>query len=494
MPLGHEIQHAKLQKKFQSLEATIAPQHTSLTKNENCDIAQNSNSRTNYQRISSNRSSGSGVEVWDGVFSPEVCRELHELAIDHSERTTGEEDDEDDEFDDENGDEEDDDSLDGSSVFVYRGQNRSPNDQLTPIEQALESFLDAYYDDQESTRDNLEKEIVVEYWCRQEHLNLEAHADVDEVWFERGCNSVVEKIAANHSSLFRYPAFGHVLYLTKPTIGLGPTCVFPPKEAADSFQGSIRDEVQSVVTIPAVPGRILRFPGNALHAVPKPAEIWFSQHDIAEDDDQDESDFHEMEDEEWDDDDDDDERSVILFNTWEMSYADKNDADRNYAGPIGVPLDPMFHVDSDIGIVEMMMSSVDMDGVEINEEFVQGMVAYARQQKNQQLGEWREKYCSPNADRIPSEDGVVESPVVYSKLHCQPRDSWTLAPIETTSIEKSQESIDTKRGNIRVPLMGDKLRRRYPQKTVRWSVPSSFEKGVMDPQRPCEFPLMTKAV
>ena len=475
-----------------------------------------------------------GVEVWDAVFSPEVCRELHELAMDHSERTTGEEDDDDEENDEEN---DDNDSLDGSSIFVHRGRNRSDVDQLTPIEQALDSFLDAYYDHGE---DDAIGEIVVEYWCRQEHLNLEAHADVDEVWFERSC-----KRRMNDANGFRYPSIGHVLYLTKPTLGIGPTCVFPPKVVRSSDDDAnqqndnngsvlITDEIESVVTIPAVPGRVLRFPGSALHAVPKPANVWFSQNDGLgdnEDHDNEDEDEHDEEeekendyeidgewdddedDEEWDEEDDDDEeRSVILFNIWEASDDDDqsdsdSDVDREIPiGPIGVHFDPMFHVDSDIDIVDMMMSSVDMDGVEVDEDFVKGMVDYARQQKNQQLKNWREKYCYPETElyqtsltdaetKSEADTGVkaeTDEPVVYSKVNCQPKNSWKLAPIDTSTTRMATEpeghAIDDT-GTIRVPLMGDKIRRRYPKKAVLWNVPSSFEKGVKEPEMPSEFPL-----
>ena len=45
---------------------------------------------------------------------------------------------------------------------------------LTPIEHALDSFLSAIGDDNP----------IVEYWSRQEYLNLEVHSDLDEAEFE----------------------------------------------------------------------------------------------------------------------------------------------------------------------------------------------------------------------------------------------------------------------------------------------------------------------
>mmetsp|Transcript_6652 Transcript_6652/g.12965 ORF Transcript_6652/g.12965 Transcript_6652/m.12965 type:complete len:217 (+) Transcript_6652:1191-1841(+) len=87
-------------------------------------------------------------------------------------------------------------------------------------------------------------------------------------------------------------------------------------------------------------------------------------------------------------------------------------------------------------------------------------------------------------------------PVVYSKVHCQPRASWKLAQIDTDATSKNKEETGTDDNlavvaalSIRVPLMGDKLRRRYPKKVVRWTVPPSFQEGVNDPERPFWFPL-----
>ena len=397
--------------------------------------------------------SSPSVEVWDGVFSVDVCEDLHELAIDHSERTTGEDDED---------EEDDDDSLQGSSIFYHRGPNRSTNDQLTPIEQAIDSFLTAYYNQKEN--DDPNREIVVEYWCRQEHLNLEAHADVDEVTFERSSDK-------NDPPTVRYPTIGHVLYLTKPTLGVGPTCVFPP--TAES--SSIKDEIDTVVTIPAMPGRVLRFPGNALHGVPKPADVWFSNSEEIEDNDDEDT----LDEEWWEDDDDDEERSVILFNTWER-YGDDT-TNSGPVGPVGVPVDPMFHVKTDIDVVDMMMSSVDMDdGVQVDEEFVQGMVSYAKQLRDQKLNDWKEDFCT-EGDSGKMEEG---EPLIYSKVHCQPIESWKSVPIQDTSANSPGD-----KGSIRVPLMGDEKRRRYPKNTVRWTVSSCFEEGVKEVEQPCQFPL-----
>ena len=449
--------------------ATLAPKSISALKDKGAGVDEKLQIEVTSGGIKSGENSR--VEVWDGVFSPEVCQDLHDLAIDHSERTTGEDDDDD-----------NDDSLDGSSIFFHRGRNRSEDDQLTPIEQALDSFLTAYYNRERTGDDDPNREIVVEYWCRQEHLNLEAHADVDEVSFERSCKKM-------NDPKFRYPSIGHVLYLTKPTLGLGPTCVFPPTTTTGrdyNADSSIKDEIASVLTIPAVPGRILRFPGNALHGVPKPADVWFSRGDGAS-----ASEYDDNVDAEWndeDDDDDDEERSVILFNTWETS--DDDTVTDISVGPIGVSFDPMFHANSDIGIVEMMMSSVDMDGVEVDEDFVKGMVAYAKQQKNDQLKDWYEKYSVHGTEQDPTKPKSenVEETVVYSKVNCQPSELWELSQIDKHH-SRSEGNSNGDKGTITVPLMGDEIRRRYTKNVVCWPISTFFEKGVKESEKPCEFPL-----
>jgi hypothetical protein len=90
-----------------------------------------------------------------------------------------------------------------------------------------------------------------------------------------------------------------VLYLQVGRQVRGPTCLFPHRSSGgDLIRGN---KVLDVVTVPAVVGRLLRFEGSMLHAVPRPTDLWllpFVQ-GVA---------MNEPE-EEWG-------RSVILFNTW----------------------------------------------------------------------------------------------------------------------------------------------------------------------------------
>lgn len=145
----------------------------------------------------------------------------------------------------------------------------------SPLERALVAILDEMGD----------FSPYIEYWCRQEWRHIEAHADVDEFLAKSGCNQ------------FRYPKNGHVLYLQVGEQVKGPTCIF--EECVSGGDVVAKSEV-SLLTIPAVEGRLLRFPGNLLHAVPRPTDIWLLPFV------QGSPDFTPVL----------FERSVVLFNTW----------------------------------------------------------------------------------------------------------------------------------------------------------------------------------
>jgi len=126
--------------------------------------------------------------------------------------------------------------------------------------------------------------------CRQEWKHIEAHSDVDER-------------LAIEEQIYRYPRNGHVLYLQVGTEVRGPTCLFPGRKTggdlATTDDGDDNSGIQ-LVTVPAVEGRLLRFEGCLLHAVPRPADLWllpFTKYGPREP----ESKFG---------------RSVVLFNTW----------------------------------------------------------------------------------------------------------------------------------------------------------------------------------
>ena len=154
-----------------------------------------------------------------------------------------------------------------TSVF---DRNTSPAGR-TIIESVLTALLDEMGD---STR-------FVEYWWRGEHKDMAVHRDVDEAI----CRS--RKHAGTGMGVQRCPETGHVLYLDIAPGLRGPTCVWDeeePSEAwaalavgadADARAGAPRS-LRRLNVVPAAPGRLLRFRGDLLHAVPKPALGWLS--------------------------------------------------------------------------------------------------------------------------------------------------------------------------------------------------------------------------
>lgn len=179
--------------------------------------------------------------------------------------------------------------------------------------------------------------MVVEYWTRQEWRHIEAHADVDENLSKRidqrsldDCGDLQSKYPTTYLQSYghRYPAYGHVLYLQVGTDVTGPTCIFPGRSTGGDLLRATHDlkscreisddvedkeEVQLSI-VPAVSGRLLRFDGRDLHAVPRPTDLWMIPFvkGSAEYEPQ----------EVWG-------RSVILFNIWP----------RDEEPPLDVPLD-----------------------------------------------------------------------------------------------------------------------------------------------------------
>lgn len=181
----------------------------------------------------------------------------------------------------------------------HRAFSRPFAGQLGIIEKTLDSILSEMGDEAG----------FVEYWTRQEWRSIEAHADVDEFLAK---NHDVE--GSTNSSDFRYPTNGHVLYLQVGSEVKGPTCVFPDRRSGSELLSG--DPVELVV-VPAVPGRLLRFGGDYLHAVPRPANLWLLKFVQGAPKYEPEEEFG---------------RSVILFNTWTTP-------------PLDVPLDVPIEAD-----------------------------------------------------------------------------------------------------------------------------------------------------
>lgn len=344
--------------------------------------------------------SSAPLEIFGRVFGSDVCRDLHELALDHAERG----------------------GLDGSSIF-YRDHSNSSL-PMTPLETALDSIL----------REIGDNNPIVEYWSRQEYLNLDAHADIDEEELE-------------DDGVLRYPTWGHVLYLHMERDHPAPTAVFPSRLGGWS-QDSAEDCIP-LVFVPAVAGRVLRFPGAALHAVPKPAARWLltphdqQQLDALEDEneggfDSNDDNFMDKSEDEWDEEDEGDEeddwieRSVILFNTWSEE------------GPRGVA--------RDTGTAGALP-----DGIALVEDDPND-----REQKKRE--EWHEQFG-----------------VGMKDLWCAPRKEWT--PVQLCQ-ESSQEKTN---GRLCVPLMGNEERRLHPHRFVQLDVVSKdIRHAALQPLRPTQ--------
>lgn len=157
-------------------------------------------------------------------------------------------------------------------------------------------------------------------------MNIDAHVDIDEVDLEE-------------EGRLRAPKMAHVLYLRmkEELRGECPTCVFPSQLVGwDSGEVDV-----DLVTVPAVQGRLLRFPGGAMHAVPCPANRWLltddeeirlrqGEEEDCDDDDEGEDDYDDEEDDDDDDDDEYIERAVLLFNTWSDDEPPPRDVPKDY--------------------------------------------------------------------------------------------------------------------------------------------------------------------
>ena len=129
----------------------------------------------------------------------------------------------------------------------------------SPIEAALGSYL---------SQVRCALGDYVEYWSRNEHVHVEFHRDLDEAGFDR-------------SGLERSPAAAHVLYLKLGASVRGPTCVLSPPlgDAGQAGTPASKKKTTAVVltVVPAVVGRVLRFDGDGLHGVPRPATRWLEK-------------------------------------------------------------------------------------------------------------------------------------------------------------------------------------------------------------------------
>ena len=350
--------------------------------------ASSSSSKTNIIDTLNHNS----IQVYDNVFSNFACEELSYLSEDHSRR-----------------------GNDGSSIFTRPPNNEKP---LTPLEHAIDSFL--------STIGDLT--MKVEYWSRDEYINIDTHSDIDE-----------EQLL--NENIIRCPKMGHVLYLEVEDELKGPTCVFPTKQYGwDSLQNQMIKDVE-LVTVPAVKGRVLRFPGNAMHAVPCPTTRWLlkskDQQQLSHEENIKVDVCNDIE----DFDDDFGERSVLLFNTWPDDEP----------GPRGVNGD--------------YMNGSLPEGISLNEEDAN---SFFHSEQARVLAEWEEEYGT-NAE----------------KIRCNEKGDWNEVDIVNV------QSIDTEEyKGLEIKLMGKESRRLHPNQFATLNGPHTFlENALRHDKQPFSFQL-----
>jgi hypothetical protein len=363
------------------------------------------------------------IQIFDNVFSKEACQTvLHELAKDHSERRV-------------------------SSIFRRSVSSITSSQLETPLEKILDHLLTTLLQDPTiQTTTSLDTsdqdDMYVEYWSRQDHLNLDTHCDIDE------------RSLDYEEDTLKFPSFSHILYL-KVTVPKGPTCIWEDETEQWSSHDSIHPSDSStittetsthvpLITIPAVEGRLVRFPGNLFHAVPKPYDRWILSPENGKlweqsdsnlklyDDDDDGDDYDDYDDDCNFNDDEDEEvneennnaeiRSVLLFNTWRIQDGPPIDVlpDREIYIPDGITLDD----DSDDGVNNIPTSLYG-------------------------AGEWTNSpFGSKSYDDL---------------LRCNPKSEWLKCPIQyDVFVPPISSTMET----IHVPLLGSPNRHGYPNPQI----------------------------
>ena len=189
-----------------------------------------------------------------------------------------------------------------SSVFDRRRNKRG----RTVLETVIASLLDECGD---TSR-------YVEYWWRGTWSEVGLHRDVDETLNKRVARRGVAHPDGRRTifGVQRCPNFGHVLYLNVSEGVAGPTCVFEEagEEECDVERSDCTDlggrpiALRQLVVCPPVCGRLLRFRGDMLHAVPGARDQYLAHEpeerglNIAAEEEK-----------------EDLLRSVLIFNTWD---------------------------------------------------------------------------------------------------------------------------------------------------------------------------------
>lgn len=272
----------------------------------------------------------------------------------------------------------------------------------TVLETALNSVLQQLGDDAPH----------VEYWWRDTWELVDAHADVDEYGFE------------DYGKL-RYPEHGHVLYLAVGPAVEGPTAVWEPVEGSTN---SGADAFGALTIVPACEGRLLRFQGDCMHAVPRPADVWLQHRfDSADGTDvwrssadlsvEDEAEArpppaaHDLT------------RSVVLFNTWQDAPVEVDTA------PATDPLEVVKEFAADFG------------GAAVDEKVA-----------------------------------ILSTPDAL----CQPVDQWRRTSPQLVAADSAADAAAAERTRLRVRLMGKTERHAHTEDSIELPAPAGLHDALVE--------------
>ncbi len=187
----------------------------------------------------------------------------------------------------------------GLAVFQYPLGDPTRH---TPVEQFLDQLLQQLYPEQT---------YFVEFWKRSEWRHILAHTDMDGKHIKKISTQMMvllllylasrvegweKQTSQSPSTPLRHPETGHVLYLQVGEFVRGPTVVWNVTRGGDLIAGNVYE----MISVPAVPGRLLQFQGTALHAVPRPSDVYWTHQEDGNAPYDTSLDL----------------RSVLLFNTW----------------------------------------------------------------------------------------------------------------------------------------------------------------------------------
>ena len=156
----------------------------------------------------------------------------------------------------------------GGTTHQLFDRQQSPT---TSIETTLSELLSSLSDESR----------YVEYWWRSSWLNLDMHRDIDETHGKTLPPLPPFGDVEVSKDDFKYPAFGHVLYCGVEgddelvVDGAGGTVLL-----SSSSNTTTQHPSTTLFVVPPRPGRLLRFKGDLMHGVPRPALSYFNSDEV----------------------------------------------------------------------------------------------------------------------------------------------------------------------------------------------------------------------